>query len=82
MFNLFKKKKPDKPDKPTEGRVYFIPEEHTEELALLWDAAGGQSGRYYMWKRIVELFPACHHGKWSASWDNALTMRVEENVEP
>ena len=78
MFSLFKKKKPAK---EKVGRVYFIPEEHTEELALLWDGAGCQAGRHRMWKRIAELFPACKNGSWSASWDNALTMRVEENIK-
>lgn len=78
MLNFFRQLAGYPPAEPKEqvGRRYMIPDEYVPEVLELSDKArtDGRVGRYRLWKRIEEIYPASKEGYWTLDTRDATNI--------
>jgi hypothetical protein len=64
-----------------QGRRFYIPDEHMEQVVILVEAQEKESGRltrYRLWKFIEEIIPETKDGQWTLNADSAPRYFMEE----
>lgn len=78
MLNFFRKLAGYPPAEPREqvDRRYRVPDEYAVEVLELSDKlrVEGASGRYRLWKRLEEIYPAVKAGDWTLDTSHATSI--------
>ena len=78
MLNFFRQLAGNPPAEPKEQveRRYKIPDEYVPEVLELSDKArtDGGVGRYRLWKRLEEIYPAVKNGYWTLDSSHATNI--------
>ena len=82
MLNFFRQLAGYPPAEPKEqvDRRYKIPDEYVPEVLELSDKArtDGGVGRYRLWKRLEEIYPAVKNGYWMLDSSHATNIYLVE----
>ena len=82
MLNFFRQLAGYPPAEPKEQveRRYKIPDEYVPEVLELSDKArtDGGVGRYRLWKRLEEIYPAVKNGYWMLDSSHATNIYLVE----
>ena len=78
MLNFFRKLAGYPPAEPRGqvDRLYRVPDEYAVEVLELSDKSRveGASGRYRLWKRLEEIYPAVKDGNWTLDTSHATSI--------
>ena len=82
MLNFFRQLAGYPPAEPKEQveRRYKVPDEYVPEVLELSDKARteGGVGRYRLWKRLEEIYPAVKNGYWMLDSSHATNIYLVE----
>ena len=82
MLNFFRQLAGYPPAEPKEQveRRYKVPDEYVPEVLELSDKArtDGGVGRYRLWKRLEEIYPAVKNGYWMLDSSHATNIYLVE----